>query len=214
MDKDLEKVLKDKLKPIIDKSMLKAIGVTIKELESDITSKLASNPFMDYHIDPSVKFKIAKKLFRIAYIEKLLSSYFGDVSAVARICSTDRRTIHRIIKEGHIDIGKRRKDMYKPEYVKSLAISSIIETVLGGYKEIIHPKKLDNMYKSVTEMSEDIVKELPLEHITLKEAENEFEKRYFKKALEVSHGNISLAAKNVGLRFESLHRKLKFLKLI
>ena len=55
---------------------------------------------------------------------------------------------------------------------------------------------------------QNIVKELPDNPLSLKDAEKEFEERYFKQALLDHNNNISLTARNIGLRFETLHRKL------
>jgi DNA-binding NtrC family response regulator len=37
----------------------------------------------------------------------------------------------------------------------------------------------------------------------------EFEKTYIKKALEENKGNVSKTAAKIGLRYETLHRKIK-----
>ena len=48
----------------------------------------------------------------------------------------------------------------------------------------------------------------------MKDAEREFEKKYLKAALQENDNNISKTARKIGLRFETLHRKLKSLGLI
>jgi DNA-binding NtrC family response regulator len=40
-----------------------------------------------------------------------------------------------------------------------------------------------------------------------------FEKQYFEKALKENKGNVSKTARKIGLRYETLHRKLKKLGL-
>jgi len=47
--------------------------------------------------------------------------------------------------------------------------------------------------------------------LTLKEAEEEFEKKFILAALKQHQFNITKSAKNMGLRFETLHRKIKSL---
>jgi DNA-binding NtrC family response regulator len=48
---------------------------------------------------------------------------------------------------------------------------------------------------------------------TLKDAEEEFEKRFIVKALEENNFNVSKTSRKIGLRYETLHRKMKALGL-
>ncbi len=70
------------------------------------------------------------------------------------------------------------------------------------------------MYKNVGELSEDIIEELPINQLSMKEAEEEFEKAFLKKALEESRGSVTKASKKIGLRYETLHRKAKKLGIV
>jgi len=49
--------------------------------------------------------------------------------------------------------------------------------------------------------------------MTWKEAEREFEKQFLSHALEKSKGNVARAAAEIDLRTETLHRKIKKLRL-
>lgn len=213
-NEDLEKVIKEQINPIIDEAMQRYIGATIKELRKDITDKITTKPFFDFDIDPSMDFKTAKKLFKKYYLEKLLRTYYGEVSLVARICDIDRRTIHRMIKEFKIKVGKFRKSMLNPEYVKQKEVSSLIGTVLEDYKEVIHPDKIKKMYRKIPALSSEILKELQIEHMSMQEAEEIFEKEFITKALARHKNNITKTAKAIGLRYETLHRKIKKLKIV
>jgi len=70
------------------------------------------------------------------------------------------------------------------------------------------------MYNEIPELSKDIIKELPDQPLSLKEAEHEFEKLFLTKALQEHDGNQTETARAIGLRYETLHRKLKSLRLI
>lgn len=209
---DLEKVMKAKVKPIIDDAMQKFIGARIVELETDLSDRLA-NPLLEMEIDTSVGFKRAKEMFKKSYLVKLLQTHLGNITKVAEISGIDRRSIHRIIRELKIDVEKIRKNLLSEEYAREEEVKDIIETTLGEYKGIITPKKLKRMYGGVPELSKGILKELPKSPLTLKEAEEEFEKRYIIKALKENKFNISKTAKKIGLRYETLHRKMKALGL-
>ena len=205
---DLEKVITEKVKPLIDSSMHKFLGITIKELSADISDKLKRTPLLDFKVDTSLPFKKAKKLFKREYIKKLLQLKQGSISDVAKIAAIDRRSIHRFAKSIKPDIEKFRKDL-KPLYTKETAVSSIIEESLDTFKDTITPKKLEKVYKNVETISKDILKELPTAQQTLKQAMEEFEKEYLKKAMKENLNNISKTAKAVGLRIETLFRKMK-----
>ena len=68
---DLERVIQDKVKPLIDSSMQKFLGITIKELSTDISDRLKRTPLLDFKIDTSMLFKKAKKLFKKEYPQPL-----------------------------------------------------------------------------------------------------------------------------------------------
>ncbi len=213
MHHDLEKVIKEKIEPRIEQSLHKILGVTIGELSRDITAKLGKNPFFEFHIDTQVKFKEAKKRFKEAYLKKLLLVTYGNVSEVARIADVNRRSVYRLVKKGKIDISKIRNDMVKAYVVKQSAINSIIEAVLDDYQKVIHPGVLQKAYRNVPDLSREIIENLPEEPLTLKEAEEIFERDYLLKALEENDSNVVQAARKVGLRHETLWRKIKKLGL-
>ena len=209
---DLERVIQDKVKPLIDSSMQKFLGITIKELSTDISDRLKRTPLLDFKIDTSMLFKKAKKLFKKEYVRKLLQLKQGNISDVARIAAIDRRSIHRFAKDLKREVQKIRKEITNL-YSKETAVKSIIEESLDTFKDTITPKKLEKAYKNVSTISKDILKELPIKQLTLKQAMEEFEKEYLKKALKENLNNISKTAKAVGLRAETLFRKLRKLGL-
>lgn len=212
-DNDLDKIIESKVKPIIDSIIKKSIGITIKELSEDISDKIMENPLLDFIPDTSLTLKGARSLFRKHYIEKLLVCHYGDISAVSRILEVDRRSIHRMIKETGININECRKAMLKPEYVKKEALSAAIGAVMKSYGEAVHPSKLGQLYKSASDISENLVKELPIKFFTLKEADLFFEKKFIKQSLDELNWNLENASKHLGIRYETLVRKVKKLEL-
>jgi len=203
----LEEVIKNKVMPIVESAVHKFLGVSIDELNKDLTEKLSKNPLVEFNINTALPFKQAKKIFKKQFLKKLMLLNYGNISEVARIAGIDRRSIHRLVPEK--EAKKVRHDMIRPYDIKQKAVIDTVEEVLHSYERVIHPDKLQEMYRNVGELSKDILEELPLKEMTLAEAEKEFEKNYFKKALEEAHNNISLAAKRIKIRYETLHRKLK-----
>jgi DNA-binding NtrC family response regulator len=211
--KYLEKVIDENVKPVVEKTVQKYIGVTIKELNKDITEKLRKNPLIEIHVDTTLPLKDARKVFRKSFLERLLKSNFGDVTAVAKICKVDRKTIHRMINELGIDIKQCRKALLKPEYVKMEALSNVLENTLKDYDNVLHPKKMSEVYKNVEQMTKEIMTEFNFNWPTLKDAEAEFEREFLKKVLDENGWNITATAKKLKIRYETLHRKIKSLKI-
>jgi len=175
--------------------------------------KLSKSPLWSFDIDTKLKFKEAKKLFKQQFLRRLLRVTYGNISEVAKRANVDRRSIHRIVKDAGIDVNRIREDMMKPYTVKQKAVCGVVEDVLEHYKTVIHPQRMAQVYQQVDNVSKDILEELPEKTITLKQAEEEFEKEYLRKALSENSGNMSACAKKIGLRYETLLRKLKVLGL-
>ncbi len=214
MKTGLEKVLKERVKPIIDEATMKTLGITSPEIETDITDKLLKSPLVDISINISLPFKRAKHDFKMMYIQKLLRLNFGNISKVAKIAAIDRRSIHRMIKKFNVDVPRIRQEMLKAEYYKEARVADIIGRSIESYKGTFSDKKLKELAEYLPKLSREIVKELPEEPITLKEAEEEFEKRYLFEMLKENKGNIAKTARQIKLRYEVVHRKLKKLGLI
>ena len=212
-DEALEAVIEKRVKPLLDEAMQRYLGVHVSEIENDISDKLRHGSLLLIDIDTSIPFKKAKRLFKKAYISRLAKRLFGNVSEIAKISGIDRRSVHRIIAEMKIAVPKFRKEIEKVEYIRETTVQNIIQSTLDSYKSALNPEKFVSLYSKAPELSKDILKELPEKEITLKEAEREFERAYFQKALE-QNNNISQTARKIGLRYETLHRKLKVLGLI
>ena len=210
---DLENVLKKRLKPIIDDAMHKFLGITVPEIEEDISHKLVKSPILDLEIDTKIKFRRAKDRFKKFYLEKMLQTNLGNISKVADLSGIDRRSIHRLIKQLKIDMENLKGSLLEADYVKEAAVKDVIEATLEGYKGVIKAEKLKKMYKEAPHISKDLARELPEAPLTMDEAEDEFEKRFIMKALSENEFNVSKTAKKIGLRYETLHRKIKALKI-
>ncbi len=210
---ELENLVEKRVKPIVEKAMHDFLGVTITEIESDISDKLKRSPLIDFEIDTKIPFKKAKKAFKKIYLTRLLKLKSGNISDVARISGLDRRSIHRLVIELKIKIEQFRKELEKTEYTKHEAVQNIVEEAVDTYKSALNPTKLKEFYRHAPSISKNIARELPTAPLPLSIAEKEFEKAYLKKALKENKNNISKTAKKIGLRFETLHRKLKTLKL-
>ena len=211
--KNLEKVLDKKVRPIVDNAMQKFLGVTIEELSKDITGKL-ENPLADLQLPPGASFKEAKRRFRQHYLKMLLRINYGNISEAAKQAEIDRRSIHRVVKDAHIDVAKIRKDMQRTYDVRQEAVSNIIAETLDRYKQVLHPEKLQEAYQHVGEVSKTILDQLPEEPFSLKQAEEQFEREFLHQALEENQFNITKTARKIKVRYETLHRKTKRFGLI
>jgi DNA-binding NtrC family response regulator len=211
---NLEKTIEEKVKPLVADAMQKFLGVTINEIENDISGKIKRSPLMDYDADVSLGFKRAKLAFKKYYLTRLLQNHLGNVSEVARIAGLDRRSIHRLITSLKIDIKRYREELLRGSYVKQEAVKGIIEQTLDHYRTSLNPDRLALLYRFAPTLSKDIVDQLPETPLSLADAELEFERKYFSKALGLFNRNISKTARAIGIRYETLHRKLKSLGLL
>lgn len=206
----LERMMEDK-KKTIESIMHKYLGVSIKELSEDITTKL-HDPLLDFNV-AEVHYKKAKKIFVKRYIVRMLTKHLGNISEAAREAGIDRRTIHRMIHEFTIDVDAIRDAMVSKSYLAEMTVNTVIEDSLKKYEEYLHPTKLDSMYKNVSVMTRDILDHISPENtMTLKHAEVEFDKRFIVKALSRNKQNISKTAQELGIRYETLHRKISYIK--
>ena len=211
---DIDALLDEKVAALIESTTTKLLGLRVEELNKDLTAKLIHSSFMDYAVDLNISFKQAKKSFKKYYLQKMLLLNLGNISEVAKRAGINRRSLHRLIGDLGIDVTKIKKDLIKPYDIKVNSVSSVIEKTLDTYKSIFHPEKLQAMYKSVNIISQDVVNELPETRLTLKNAVEDFELRYFQQALLEQKNNIAAISKRCKLRYETLHRKLKKLGLI
>ena len=210
---ELEEVVKTRVKPIIEEAMQKFLGARVVEIESDISDRISKGPLFEIDIDTSVGFKKAKDRFKRSYLMRLLQTHLGNISKVADLAGIDRRSIHRLIKDLKIDVEEIRKNLLSKEYAREEAVKDAIESTLDEYKQVVNPQRLKKMYAEVPEISKDILKELPRAPLTLKEALEAYEKRFIIKAMKENDFNVSKTAKKIGLRYETLHRKMKSLSL-
>lgn len=207
-------ILEEKLKQLVKDATIKFLGVSIDKLAEDITAKLSKSTFADIKINKNIGYKKAKKLFKKDFLTRMLVLHLGNVSEVAKILGTDRRSVHRLINDFMIDLKKIKRELLRPYDIRMGALSMAIGDVLHDYRGIIHPKRLEEMYRNVSTLSEDIMKDLPEPKLTMKMAEKMFDREYLKYHLNKNGKNISKTAKSIGLRFETLHRKLKKIAMI
>ena len=64
VNKKLESVMFDKVKPIVEHALQTFLGVSIDELNKDITEKLKKSPLLNIKPDMSLPYKDAKKKFK------------------------------------------------------------------------------------------------------------------------------------------------------
>ncbi|MEA3430063.1 MAG: helix-turn-helix domain-containing protein [Nanoarchaeota archaeon] len=209
-EKSLEKAIKDKIKPLLDKVTRESLGFSIEKLNEDIIDKL-EKPVLRFKIDTSIPFKIAKKDFKKQFFENLLRGHLGNISEVARISGMDRRSVHRAIKDLDINIDKYREEMIRPDQYRVEVVDEAVKDSLEEFKEIINQDKLKNIYQSI--MEKDEIKHIPLREPKFDESEKEFERQYIEYALRENNHLITKTAKKIGLRYETLIRKMKSLGL-
>ena len=201
----------ENIKPIIEDILKRNIGLSISELNNDITTKLHENPLINYNLNTNLKLKDAKKEFKKEFIKRVLSMNYGNISEVAKQIDVNRKTIHRLVED--YEIKNIRSFMEKSYSIKERAIGQVIEDVQEGYKEFIHPNKLEDIYGNIPSMTEDLIQTIPIKELTLEEAEEIFEKKFMTKVLNLENHNLKKTADHLGIRYETLLRKIKKLQI-
>lgn len=209
----LEKVIREKIEPLIVETTKQAIGATVEELNKTLIDKIATTPLTILDVNTSLPYKKAKKIFRKMFFTQLIETHYGNVSDVAKITGIDRRTIHRIIKELNIDVFRIRQHLLNPDHYMKIALDVTVKGTLERYKPILNPDRIEKMYRDLPRLESEVLASLPKTEMTYKEAEEDFDKIYLAKVLKENKFNVSLTARKIGLRYETLHRKLKVLEL-
>ncbi|MCK4670043.1 MAG: hypothetical protein KAT43_02475 [Nanoarchaeota archaeon] len=192
---------KERIAPVVEKEMERFLGVSVKQINEDISNKLISGN-MDFEIDLLIKFKKAKELFKKEFLIRLLQYTNGNISEAARIAAIDRRSIHRLIQKFKLKVeGFRDQPYFFEEDKKEMYVRNVVEKILDKY-QLTKELQVDE------ETAKNITKRLPDIRVTFEEAIDLFEKAYLEEALK-EHGDITKAARAVGLRYETLHKKAK-----
>jgi DNA-binding NtrC family response regulator len=189
-----------RVQPLVEQSLNQIIGVGIPKLSTDITDRLVSTKFT---IDTSMQFKDAKRQFKREFLQRLLGM-FGNVTEVSKIAGIKRESLHRLIKQLEIEPESDLRPYRKIEVVKS-----VLQDVMDSYRDTLHPSKIEAVNQYLPHLSHDLVDHLPDDLPSMKDAEVDFEREFLSKALAQHRNNISSTARSIGLRFETLHRKLK-----
>ncbi|MBT3835692.1 hypothetical protein HOD05_03480 [Candidatus Woesearchaeota archaeon] len=210
--KDLEDTIKEKVNPLLEETMEKSWGVSIPKLETDITAKLKESS-LNIYIPLGKGFSESKKQFKKEFLKQELRLHLGNISQLAKVLDMDRRSIHRAIKDFHIDMDDLRQHEETPEHFQEEVVDKKIRTSLEQYTGLIQAEKMQDFYRELPKLSRNIAKFLPKPDMTWKEAEAEFERQFLKRALEEHNNNITKTAKKIEIRVETLHRKIKKLHL-
>ena len=210
--KDLEDTIKEKVSPMLEEMMEKQWGISIPQIESDISDKLKHQTLRIY-VPPNLEFNEAKKVFKKEFVKKELKLHKGNISHLAKVLGVDRRSIHRMIKDLGINVERLRKEQESKEEFQKGIIDKTIRSTLEQYKGLIKQQKMEKVYQEVPKLSRNIAKFIPLQEVTWKEAEREFEKQFLRHALEENEGVISKTADKIKIRPETLSRKIKKLGL-
>ena len=128
--------------------MEKSWGITIPQLESDITDRL-KNPRLEFYIPAASTFQQAKRLFKAEFIKKELRLHKGNISQLAKTLEIDRRSIHRTIKDLDVDLGNIRNLPETQERYQEQLVDEAIRTSLDQYRDLIQPEKMEKMYIEV-----------------------------------------------------------------
>ncbi len=193
---------------MLDDAMRRYLGVTVNELSADVSDKLRRSALIDYAIDTTMAYKKAKKQFRKRYLQRLVQLHFGNISIVARLSGLDRRSIHRLVAGLGVRTDKFRKELHRQQFYVQGEVKSILEQSTRKYEHSLSPERYSAFYNAAPDLSADIAAELPADFPTLDQAEQEWERQYLEAVMKAYGPSPVAVARKIGLRYETLRRKL------
>ena len=209
MSETLESLMANKKK--LENMMHKYLGFSDNELYQDITEKM-NDSFLDFDIISSLNYKRAKDEFTKRYFARLLRKHKGNITLAAKEANVHRRTIHRVIKKYKIDLFELRSYTTK-EYTSK--VESVIESYLKNNEYQLKNDKLYVLYKNIPSLTKEIIDQIYFDtSFTFAKAKNEFERRFIFRALERNNHNVLKTSRESGIRPETIHRKIKKIKII
>ncbi len=208
--KNLEDTIIEKVRPFITENIEKTWGLAIPKLEEDITSKLAKEQ-STIPIHFSLPYAEALKAFKAEFFRRELQKHH-NISFLAKLLGVSRRSVHRSINELGIQIPKKTKEEQK-NYFKEQEIYKTLREALLEYRSLFREEKMEALYDSLPNLSKTLAQELPKQDAsTWKLAKRDFETRYLRHHISLGD-KLKVVAKRIGMRAESLSRKLKVLGL-
>lgn len=208
--KTLEDTIIDKVRPLIHSNIEKTWGLAIPKLEEDITSKLVREQ-TTIPIQFSLNYADALNIFKKEFFERELRKH-NNISFLANLLGVSRRSVHRSIKELSIDIPKITK-LEQNNYFKEQEIHNSLREALFEYRTLFREDKMTQLYNTLPNLSKTLAQELPEKQAsTWKIAKRDFETRYLRHHISLGD-KLKDVAKRIGMRAESLSRKLKILNL-
>ncbi len=215
-EKNLEETIRERVAALVEETMEKTWGITIPKVEVDITDRLQHSLPLKLYL-PASPFQEAKARFKLEFLKNQLRLHQGNISQAAKFLGVDRRSIHRAIKTLDIAVEKVRKELEKELNLEIVHqeqfVDRTIRSALKEYEGIIQPQKMEKIYQEVPLLSRSIAKLLPHHHLTLKQAEQEFEKQFLSESLKENNWKIAETARKINIRPETLHRKIAKLGL-
>ena len=175
-----------------------------KSSESDLEFKIL------FDIDYSKSFKRSKSIFIKKYLLDILALSLGNVKRASLIADIDRRHMHRLLKEHHINPQSNREDPLKFSNYLNNNFKNIIDEKIEEMN--ISQKRLENIYSSLHDLSLMIANNHD-NPASFKEAIDIFEKNFIEKALLDNQYDLSETAKSLKISERTLYRKLKDLDI-
>ncbi|MBS3169942.1 hypothetical protein J4210_05655 [Candidatus Woesearchaeota archaeon] len=214
----LEEAVKEKVLSLLEETLSKNLGIIVPQLETDITAKLAQGSFPIY-IQRDLHFTEAKQKFKEHFLRRELERHFGNISLTAQALGINRRSLHRTIHEFRILVqrGKAQRgkngEQQQQQQQEQKEVGETIRQTLDQYKDVFHPLKMEKLYENISTLSQDIASLLPPVQFSWKEAEAEFERQFLREAWLRNKQSFLSMARDIGLRPETLSRKMKKLGL-
>ena len=193
---------------IVEETLLKKkVKKSSKAKESD-ESELEFKILFD--IVYSKSFKKSKSIFIKKYILDILALSLGNVRRASAIANIDRRHMHRLLNEHHVNPQENRQDPLKFSNYLNNNFRNIVDDKIEEMN--ISGKKLQNIYSNLHDLTLMIANNHD-NPATFKEAIDIFEKNFIEKALLENDFDMKKTSKFLKISTRTLYRKIKELNI-
>jgi len=197
----------EELNSIVEDSLKKHAGISIRELNKTITQTLENR--LSFSIILPISYKAAKKIFQKSYFQELLTLNHGNISKAAERAGLNRRQIHRICNGAGINSKEIRSQMLKPYNYLKENIQDIVEEKIETSKNSINEADRDKVYKKIPKIADNITEFIEERISPYDEAIIAFERHYFSEILKSTDKDTKKAAKIAGLSERQILRKIR-----
>lgn len=196
--------------PSLLEKVLRVTNQDVESKDSNLKVQIGLELKLLSSIDFSKPYKEAKREFVRQYLNDMLVLSFGNISKTAELANINRRHMHRLVNELHLNPDNSRKENMNPIVYLKEYISQISDDTDNEMTDLIS-EKLDLQSHINEDITSIFLQNSGLS--TYEEALYIFEREYINKLLEENDFDIQKTASVLGISERTLYRKINKLNI-